>query len=71
MHHSALTVSAGQSVSKGQQIGLVGNTGNSFGIGNTFGAHLYFQVELNGTVVNPFNYLYLNIGKLNFKVEAG
>lgn len=51
MHHSALTVSAGQSVSKGQQIGLVGNTGNSFG------AHLHFQVELNGAAVNPFNYL--------------
>lgn len=51
MHHSALAVSAGQSVEKGQQIGYVGNTGNSFG------AHLHFQVELNGTAVNPYNYL--------------
>ena len=42
MHHSALTVSAGRSVSKGQQIG------------NSFGAHLHFQVELNGAAVNPF-----------------
>lgn len=42
MHHSALTVSAGQSVFKGRQIGLVGNTGNSFGV------HLHFRVELNG-----------------------
>ena len=51
MHHSALAVSAGQSVEKGQQIGYVGNTGNSFG------AHLHFQVELNGTAVDPYNYL--------------
>ena len=51
MHHSALAVSAGQTVARGQQIGYVGNTGNSFG------AHLHFQVELNGTAVNPQNYL--------------
>ena len=51
MHHSALAVSAGQSVVKGQQIGYVGNTGNSFG------AHLHFQVEVNGTAVDPQSYL--------------
>lgn len=56
MHSSSLLVSAGQQVSKGQQIGTVGNTGNSFG------AHLHFQVEVNasswsGTAVDPFLYL--------------
>lgn len=51
MHHSALAVSAGQTVSKGQQIGYVGNTGNSFG------AHLHFQVELNDVAVDPQGYL--------------
>ncbi len=51
MHHSALAVSAGQSVSKGQQIGYVGNTGNSFG------AHLHFQLELNGAPVDPQAYI--------------
>ncbi|MDD2979495.1 MAG: peptidoglycan DD-metalloendopeptidase family protein [Hespellia sp.] len=51
MHHSALCVSAGQSVSKGQQIGLTGTTGNSSGV------HLHFQVEVNGTAVDPRNYL--------------
>lgn len=51
MHHSSLSVSAGQYVEKGQQIGVTGNTGNSFGV------HLHFQVEQNGKVVNPFNYL--------------
>lgn len=32
MHHSALSVSSGQYVSKGQQLGLTGNTGNSAGV---------------------------------------
>lgn len=51
MHHSALYVSAGQYVNRGQMIGAVGNTGYSFG------AHLHFQVELNGVPVNPQSYL--------------
>lgn len=51
MHHSAICVSQGQQVAKGQQIGYVGDTGNSFG------AHLHFQVEQDGTAVNPQNYL--------------
>ncbi|WP_172135444.1 murein hydrolase activator EnvC [Adlercreutzia sp. ZJ473] len=50
MHSSAVFVSPGQTVSRGQNIGLVGNTGQSFG------AHLHFQVEVNGVAVNPHNY---------------
>lgn len=51
MHHSALCVTAGQYVEKGQQIGYVGNTGQSTG------PHLHFQVEENGVAVNPDKYL--------------
>lgn len=51
MHSSAVYVSVGQSVSRGEHIGAVGNTGHSFG------AHLHFQVEVNGAAVDPMRYL--------------
>lgn len=51
MHCSSLVVSKGQSVLRGQVIAKVGSTGISTG------NHLHFGVSLNGSYVNPWNYL--------------
>ncbi len=51
MHHEQIFVEEGQQVEKGQQIGVTGSTGYSTGV------HLHFQVEENGTAVDPLTYL--------------
>jgi hypothetical protein len=51
-HCSKLYVSAGQKIDAGDVIAAVGSTGNSTG------NHLHFEVRVNGSEVNPQNYLY-------------
>lgn len=51
---SELTVKQGQKLKKGDQIGTVSNSSRSE---ESLGAHLHFEVILNGENVDPFDYL--------------
>lgn len=51
MHAQKLMVSAGEEVSRGEQIATVGSTGRSTG------NHLHFGVRLNGSYVSPWGYI--------------
>ena len=51
------TVSKGQSVSQGDVIGYVGNTGV------TTGAHLHYEVHIGSEVVDPAKYVNNKLSK--------
>ena len=50
-HLSRVDVAPGQRVSSGQELGLVGSTGNSTG------PHLHYEVRISGNPVDPIPYL--------------
>jgi len=50
-HLSAINVTVGQKVSRGEKIGDMGNSGRSTG------THLHYEVRLSGTAVNPMTFI--------------
>lgn len=50
-HLNSISVKVGQTVSKGQKVGVMGSTGHATGV------HLHFEVYKNGSLKNPLDYL--------------
>jgi len=51
-HNEELYVSPGESVSKGQVISKMGNSGRVYGV---TGIHLHYECRYNGQKINPYN----------------
>ena len=54
-HMSSISVAEGQSVSKGQTIGYVGNTGDV--VGRNGGYHLHLELRINGSRTDALSYI--------------
>src|SRR5205085_9922462 len=64
-HMSAILVSAGQHVVRGQQIGRMGSTGRSTG------SHLHYEVRIDDHAVNPIPFMKSNDYLLAMQKNGG
>lgn len=60
MQYGSLKVKTGQKIKVGDVIGKVGNTGRSYG------AHLHFEIIINGTTVDPLPWMKRNAGRYEY-----
>jgi len=59
-HMHRIKVRKGQKVTRGEVIGEVGNTGKSTG------PHLHYEVHLNGNVMNPHHYYFMDLSPADY-----
>lgn len=60
MQYGSLQVKAGDTVKVGTVVGKTGNTGRSYG------AHLHFELIVNGTTIDPMPWLNENAGRSSY-----
>lgn len=60
MQYGSLQVKAGDTVKVGTVVGKTGNTGRSYG------AHLHFELIVNGTTIDPMPWLNENAGRTSY-----
>jgi murein DD-endopeptidase MepM/ murein hydrolase activator NlpD len=60
MQYGSLRVEAGDTVKVGDIVGLVGNTGRSYG------AHMHFELIVNDSTIDPLPWLQANAGRRSY-----
>lgn len=60
MQYGSLQVKAGETVTVGTVVGKTGNTGRSYG------AHLHFELIVNGSTIDPMPWLKANAGRTSY-----
>jgi hypothetical protein len=60
MQYGSLQVKAGDTVTVGTIVGKTGNTGRSYG------AHMHFELIVNGTTIDPLPWLRTNAGRTSY-----
>ncbi len=60
MQYGSLQVKAGETVKVGDIVGKTGNTGRSYG------AHLHFEIIVNGSTIDPLPWLRENAGRYSY-----
>ncbi|MEV4777429.1 peptidoglycan DD-metalloendopeptidase family protein [Microbacterium sp. LWH12-1.2] len=60
MQYGSLRVKAGDTVKVGDIVGLTGDTGNSYG------AHLHFELIVNGSTIDPMPWMKENAGRSSY-----
>lgn len=56
-HLSKTVINSSQNVTKGQLIAYSGGVKGAYGSGTSTGPHLHFQINKNGSAVNPIQYI--------------
>jgi murein DD-endopeptidase MepM/ murein hydrolase activator NlpD/GH24 family phage-related lysozyme (muramidase) len=70
-HAKDIRVQVGQMVKQGDVLGLTGGGVNDKGRGRSTGPHLHFELKKDGQLVDPMDYINVEIGSYEFKTSSG